>query len=48
MMDKVSSSNKNDNNKCALGSKILSLNKHEKFNSSKGEELIIDGIRLSF
>jgi hypothetical protein len=49
MMDKVSSSsNKSNNNKCALCSKILSLNKDEKFNSSKGEELIIDGILYRF
>jgi hypothetical protein len=47
MMDKVSSSN-NNNNKCALCSKILSLNKHEKFDTSKGEEIIIDGIPYRF
>ncbi|HEX2408250.1 MAG TPA: hypothetical protein VHJ38_13685 [Nitrososphaeraceae archaeon] len=45
MMDKVSSSN---NNKCALCSKILSLTKHEKFDTSKGEEIIIDGIPYRF
>ena len=48
MMDKVSSSNNNNNNKCALCSKILSLTKHEKFDTSKGEEIIIDGIRYRF
>ena len=45
MMDKVSSSN--NNNKCALCGKILSLNKHEKFDTSK-EEIIIYGIRYRF
>jgi hypothetical protein len=50
MMDKVSSSNNNNNNnnKCALCSKILSLNKHEKFDISKGEEIIIEGIPYCF
>jgi hypothetical protein len=48
MMAKVSSSSNKNNNKCPLGSKISSLNKHENFNSSKGEELIIDGILYRF
>jgi len=48
MIDKMSSFNKNNNNKCALCSKILSLNKQKKFGTSKGEEIIIDGIPYRF
>ena len=48
MIDKMSSFNKNNNNKCALCSKILSLNKQEKFDTSKGEEIIIDRIPYRF
>ena len=45
MMDKVSSSK---NNKCALCSKIIPLNKQKEFGTSKGEEIIIDGITYRF
>jgi hypothetical protein len=46
MMDKMSSSN---NNKCALCGKILSSStKQEKFETSKEEEIIIDGIPYRF
>jgi len=48
MIDKMSSFNKNNNNKCALCCKILSLNKQKKFGTSKGEEIIIDGIPYRF
>jgi len=48
MIDKTSSFDKYNNNKCALCSKILSLNKQKKFGTSKGEEIIIDGIPYRF
>src|ERR687890_198242 len=46
MMDKVSYSSNND--KCALCGKILSSTKREKLDTSKEEEIIIDGIRYRF
>ena len=49
MMNKVASSNNNNNNnKCALCSKIIPLTKLEKFDTNKGEEIIIDGIPYRF
>src|SRR5919205_2563579 len=50
MMNKVASSSNtnnnknNNNNKCALCGKIIPLTKLEKFDTNKGEEIIIDGI----